>query len=192
VLAGRRSAAASLPPPVRWWCRVHRPQRPGQESVLDPLRGEPAHAVRWKPPAGKIAWQWELDHPLNLRSAADMGAGSKTYRGRPAGRPTVYDIDGFDNPASTVRALRRLHAHVICHIEVGAAESYRSDYTRFPKPTLGRRVPGYPGERYLNINNPVVAEIIKARISMCARKGFDAVELDIDDSYADRTRFPDH
>jgi hypothetical protein len=136
-----------------------------------------------------IAWQWELDHRLNLRSAADMGIGSRTYRGAPAPHPAVYDIDGFANPAGTVRALHRLHAHVICYIEVGAAESYRSDYRHFPKSALGRRVPGYPSERYLNINDPAVARIMKARISMCARKGFDAIEPDIDDSYADRTGF---
>jgi hypothetical protein len=101
----------------------------------------------------------------------------------------VYDIDGFDNPASTVWALHRRHARVICYVEVGAAESYRPDYGRFPKPALGRPVPGYPGERYLNIGDPAVTAIIRARIAMCARKGFDAIEPDIDDSYADRTGF---
>jgi hypothetical protein len=155
--------------------------------------GEPgarvAGGARWRPPTRRVAWQWELDHPLNVRSKADLGTSSKTYLGRRAARPVVYDIDGFDNPASTVRALHRLRAHVICYIEVGAAENYRPDYRRFPKSVLGRRVPGYPSERYLDIRKAVVARIIKTRIAMCARKGFDAIEPDIDDSYTDQTGF---
>jgi Glycoside-hydrolase family GH114 len=149
----------------------------------------PARVGWWRPPTGPIAWQWELDHPLSLHSPADLGTGDKTYRGHPAARPAVYDIDGFDNPAATVRALHRRHARVICYIEVGAAESYRPDYQRFPKSALGGPVPGYPDDRYLNISNPAVAAVIRARIAMCARKGFDAIEPDIDDSYTDRTGF---
>lgn len=153
-------------------------------------RADAAAQVRWwRPPASGIAWQWELDHPLNLRSAADMGLGDKTYLGRPAAAPTVYDIDGFDNTAATIQALHRRHDHVICYIEVGAAENYRPDYGRFPKKDLGRQVPGYPAERYLNITAPAVMTIIKARVAMCARKGFDAIEPDIDDSFTDPTGF---
>jgi hypothetical protein len=157
-------------------------------GTVSPTGGHVA-AARWRPPAGRIAWQWELDHPLSLASAADLGTGDKTYLGRPAPPPTVYDIDGFDNPAATIRALHRRHAHVICYIEIGAAESYLPDYGRFPKSALGRRVPGYPAERYLGIGDPAVLPVIKARVAMCARKGFDAIEPDIDDSYSDPTGF---
>lgn len=52
---------------------------------------------------------------------------------------------------------------VICYIEVGAAE------------------------RYLHITVPVVGRVIRARIARCAKKGFDAIEPDIDDSYTDDT-----
>lgn len=144
----------------------------------------------WRPPAGRVAWQWELDHPLNLGSATDMGTAARTFGGKKAPHPVVYDIDGFDNPASTVSALHRLGYHAICYLEVGAAESYRPDYGKFPKTALGKAVPGWPGERYLNINDPRVAAIIKARIAMCAKKGFDAIEPDIDDSFTDATGFP--
>ncbi len=88
----------------------------------------------WRPPAA-LSWQWELDHPLDLSSAADMGTGVSTYVGTPAPDPTVYDIDGFDNPAATVSALHARGDHVICYIEVGAAENYRPDYAQFPPPT---------------------------------------------------------
>ncbi len=51
-------------------------------------------------------------------------------------------------------------------------------------------VSGYSSERYLNIGDTAVVRIIEARIAMCASKGFDAVEPDIDDSYTESTGFP--
>src|SRR6202453_1389076 len=37
-----------------------------------------------------------------VRSASDMGTGALNAAGQVAAKPTVYDIDGIDNPASTV------------------------------------------------------------------------------------------
>ncbi len=143
---------------------------------------------RWAPSAA-VSWQWELTHPLDLANPADMGTGVSTYQGTPAPDPTVYDIDGLQNPASTVAALHAAGDRVVCYIPVGAAELYRPDFAAFPASSLGAPVAGYPNERYLNINDPNVPRIIEDRISMCASKGFDAVEPDIDDSYASPTGF---
>ena len=151
-------------------------------------QGNPRAARWWVSPA-HAEWQWELDHPLNLSSASDMGRGDSTYLGAPSPAPTIYDIDGFDNSPRTVAALHARGDHVICYIEVGAAESYRSDYREFPASSLGKALPGYPQERYLDINDASVRAVVEGRIRMCASKGFDAVEPDIDDSYTDPTGF---
>jgi len=168
-------------------------------------RDGPARPRRrwWHPPAtgrdGGPGFQWELGHPLRTSSASDMGGGARDAAGHRSPRPAVYDIDGIENPASTVRALHRLRAHVICYIEVGAAGNYYSARAEGIPVTyyaqlraagdLGRKVPGYP-EYYLNINAASTLSIIKSMIGQqCARKGFDAVEPDIDDSYADHTGF---
>ncbi len=151
--------------------------------------GGPGTGQTWWVPPAALSWQWELDHPLDLSSASDMGTGVSTYLGTPAPDPTVYDIDGFDNSAATVSALHARGDHVICYIEVGAAENYRSDYSQFPPSDLGDAVSGYPSERYLDIEDGTVVRIIEARIAMCAAKGFDAIEPDIDDSYTDSTGF---
>jgi hypothetical protein len=143
----------------------------------------------WKPGAGVMPWQWELDHEIGTTSPADMGTGDKTYLNAAAADPVVYDVDGFDNTAADVAALRALGKKVICYIEVGAAESYRPDYAQFPATALGKSVQGYPQEKYLDIENPTVQQVIKARIAMCAQKGFDGIEPDIDDSYTDDTGF---
>ncbi|MBV8527419.1 MAG: endo alpha-1,4 polygalactosaminidase, partial [Candidatus Dormibacteraeota bacterium] len=82
---------------------------------------------RWIPSTAPTGWQWEIGHPLSTSSSTDMGTGLASFVGGPAINPTVYDIDGFDNPASTVAALHALGDHVVCFIEAGAAENYRSD-----------------------------------------------------------------
>jgi hypothetical protein len=144
-------------------------------------------------------FQWELDHALNIHSPSDMGTAALNALGKKSSRPTIYDIDGIDNPASTVAALHKLKDRVICYIEVGAAGNYYSAAEEHLKVTyfqqlrrdhdLGKGVPGYP-EYYLNVNKASTMTIIKAMIrQQCAAKGFDAVEPDIDDSYTDETGF---
>ena len=50
---------------------------------------------------------------------------------------------------------------------------------------------GWPGERWLDIRKlGVLGPIMKARLDMCAAKGFDAVEFDNVDGYQNRTGFP--
>ena len=164
----------------------------GSTHVAGSSSQVPTTAVQghwWRPGPGWVAWQWEADHPLSLTSDLDMGVGGRTPSGGAAVPPTVYDIDGFDNPASTVAALHRRHDRAICYIEVGAAETSRPDYGALRATRLGRVVPGYPDERYLDVNLPSVAKLIEKRIQMCAHRGFDAVEPDIDDSYSDATGF---
>jgi len=177
-------------------------------SSAKPKTSPPAVAAAkpgtwWHPrpigPNGGPEFQWELDHGLNVQSTADMGYAATNAARQDASNPTVYDIDGIDNSASTVRALHRLNDKVICYVEVGAAGNYYSaadegiPVTYFAQlkaaGDLGSSVSGYP-EYYLNISSVSTARIIEAMIrQQCAAKGFDAVEPDIDDSYTDATGF---
>jgi endo-alpha-1,4-polygalactosaminidase (GH114 family) len=158
-------------------------------NAKDAADASDAASAYWQPGTGSLPWQWELDHTIVTTSATDMGTGDKTYSGGNAADPVVYDIDGFDNSSAEVSAFHGLGKKVICYIEVGAAENFRSDYSQFPTAALGTSVPSYPTEKYLDIGNATVVTVIKARIAMCAQKGFDGVEPDIDDSYTDSTGF---
>jgi hypothetical protein len=157
----------------------------------------------WRPsasgPGNGPGFQWELDHALNMYSRNDMGRGALNAGEQVASNPAIYDIDGIDNPGSTVAALHRLGYKVICYIEVGAVGNYYSAAQEGIPVTyyaqleaagdLDGKVPGYP-ERYLNINAASTIRIIKSMIrQQCAAKGFDAVEPDIDDSYMDNTGY---
>jgi len=75
-------------------------------------------------------------------------------------------------------------------VEVGAAEDFRPDYHRWPAVVLGDSN-GWPGERWVDIRRlDLIGPIIAARLDMCRSKGFDAVEPDLMDHYANRTGFP--
>ncbi|MER7665733.1 MULTISPECIES: endo alpha-1,4 polygalactosaminidase [unclassified Streptomyces] len=126
----------------------------------------------WRPEPG-LAWQWQLSGRLD-----------------PAVDVPVYDIDGFDHPRSTVADLHRRGRKVICYLSTGAWEDFRPDAGRFPKSVLGRGN-GWEGERWLDIRRTdVLGPLMAERIDMCREKGFDAVEPDNMDAYANATGFP--
>ncbi|MFB7451462.1 endo alpha-1,4 polygalactosaminidase [Streptomyces sp. NPDC056194] len=129
-------------------------------------------ADRWRPAPG-LTWQWQLSGTLD-----------------PAVDVPVYDIDGFDHPASTVADLHRRGRKVICYVSTGAWEKFRPDAGSFPAAVLGQGN-GWPGERWLDIRRTdVLGPIMAKRLDMCRDKGFDAVEPDNMDGYRNRTGFP--
>lgn len=127
---------------------------------------------RWRPKPG-LAWQWQLSGRLD-----------------PTVDVPVYDIDGFDHPKSAVTDLHRRGRKVICYLSTGAWEDFRPDAGHFPKAVLGRGN-GWDGERWLDIRRTdVLGPLMAKRMDMCREKGFDAVEPDNMDAYANRTGFP--
>ncbi|OON81924.1 endo alpha-1,4 polygalactosaminidase [Streptomyces tsukubensis] len=139
-------------------------------------RGTSSDAPRqrlWQPRPG-LAWQWQLDGKVDADSA-DV---------------PVYDIDGFENTAADVARLHRAGRKVICYINVGAWEDYRPDKDAFPRSVLGGPN-GWQGERWLDIRRiSLLRPIMERRFDMCGKKGFDAVEPDLVEGYADDTGFP--
>ncbi len=56
----------------------------------------------------------------------------------------MYDIDLFENSAEVVASLHAQGRHVICYLDAGTWEEWRSDAGEFPKSALGNvggRVP---------------------------------------------------
>jgi hypothetical protein len=148
----------------------------------------------WTLPTGVVSWQWVLNHPLSLSSASDMGTDDFLADGSPAPSPTVFDIDGIINPASTVAALHARGDHVICYVEAGSAGNYYSAgqegitasyYAQLQAAgALGNTLPGYAQERFVNITSQTAVGIVEAMIKQqCSAKGFDAVETDLDETY---------
>ncbi|HEX4482328.1 MAG TPA: endo alpha-1,4 polygalactosaminidase [Solirubrobacteraceae bacterium] len=129
-------------------------------------------AAGWWTPPQRLTWFWQLQGTVNNDHAV-----------------AAYDIDGFETEASEVAALHAEGKRAICYIDVGTAENFRPDYSSFPKPVLGRSN-GWPGEKWLNIRQlGVIEPIMQARFRMCREKGFDAVEPDNIEAFANKSGF---
>lgn len=134
--------------------------------------GEARCKGRCEPPPFAATWSYQLQGQPRLTGAR------------------VYDIDAFDTPEAFVRQLHARKRYAICYIDAGTWENWRPDRRRFPQSALGREN-GWPGERWLDIRRiDVLGPIMRDRISLCRRKGFDAVEPDNVDGYTNETGFP--
>ena len=138
-----------------------------------PRLPDPAPCPGCYAPALRTSWQWQLQGAID--TSVDVG---------------MFDVDGFDVSSATVDDLHALGSSVVCYISAGSWENWRSDAEDFPMRVRGR-TNGWPGERWLDVRKiGVLGPIMKARLDMCAAKGFDAVEFDNVDGYQNRTGFP--
>ena len=139
--------------------------------LIDAVRIVPAD--RWVP-APSTTWQWQLDGALDLSVPADM-----------------YDVDLFETPAATVDAIHARGARAVCYLSAGSYEEFRPDAGDFPARVLGKPLEGWPGERWLDVRRrDVLGPIMERRMDLCRDKGFDGVEPDNVDGYANRSGFP--
>jgi len=150
---------------------VPRACRPAPSCWYPPHLDSRGHPMRWD-------WQIGRVTPLQRTGAHAVD---------------IYDIDGFLTTPAEVRAIHRTwqaatlpHPKAVCYIDL-AWEDYRPDATPgqvFPAATLGNVYYGYPQERWVDFRQlDALKPMLDERIAMCARKGFDAVELDDIDSF---------
>ena len=136
----------------------------------------------WYPPhldrtGHPMRWDWQIGRVTPLQRTGNRVV-------------DIYDIDGFLTTAAEVRAMhtrwqaRTLpHPRAVCYLDL-AWEDYRPDGSPaprglFPAAALGNVYFGFPEERWVDFKQlDALKPMLRERVSMCARKGFDAVELD--------------
>jgi endo-alpha-1,4-polygalactosaminidase (GH114 family) len=124
----------------------------------------------WQPQVG-ATWQIVLEYALNDTSA-DV---------------SVYDIDLFTNPSSTISDLHALNRRVICYFSAGTYEAFRPDSNRFKPSDYANPVDGWPGEYWLDTNSSNVRSIMLARLDLAVQKSCDGVDPDNVDGYDNDT-----
>ncbi|MDH6132825.1 hypothetical protein P3T37_002211 [Kitasatospora sp. MAA4] len=150
------------------------PSSPGP-STSSPTTSSPTTTTPqayWHPTPG-TAWQWQLSGTVD--QSVDV---------------PVYDIDGFENDASVVASLHAKGRKVICYINAGSWENFRPDAGAFPQAVQGSG-DGWKGEKWLDIRQlGVLRPLLTQRFQMCKAKGFDAIEPDLLEAYANKSGFP--
>jgi endo-alpha-1,4-polygalactosaminidase (GH114 family) len=175
--------------------------------------GSAGGAQRWEPPPG-ARWQYQLessDRSLRPTGGIDVGICRPPASGGACVRPRVFDIDlyqdgrisGNDHTVNTaaVDAIHRRGGHAICYVSAGTAERFRPDYQRYVRfdRRHGHSLLGKPfsdrfsNEYWLNLNNgrgqrDFVLRQVANRTRKCADAGFDAIEYDVVDAYAQGRR----
>lgn len=144
----------------------------------------------WQPGTGSLPLHWNLGGTIDVNNPKHVG--ERDLGGAVLPRPMVLDIDGEFNGAATVSALHARGQRVICYIDAGVYETYRSDAAKFPKSVIGKADQGWNGSYWLDIRRlDVLLPIMEARIrDLCAAKGFDAVEPDEIDGWENASGFP--
>lgn len=127
----------------------------------------------WIPEPG-TSWQWQLQGRIDTSVDVQM-----------------VDVDAFDASARLVERLHEDGRAVVCYVSAGSRERWRPDADAFSEELLGRRLEGWPGERWLDVRRiRLLAPIMTARMDRCVRKGFDGIEFDNVEGYANATGFP--
>jgi hypothetical protein len=136
-------------------------------AVVTPPQSQPP-----PPPvqtSGSPTWYWQLQGTLNTSVNAEY-----------------YDIDLFDTSTATIQALKNSGRKVICYFSAGTYEEWRSDAAQFPAAGMGANMEDWPGERWLDVRNLLVREIMKKRLDLAKSKGCHGVEPDNVDGYSNK------
>jgi hypothetical protein len=145
-------------------------------------------AVKWQPKPG-LRWQYQL------QGAVSPSVCAPPVKGGACVRPDVFVIDLYadDGTTTNAAAVKQIHArkaHAVCYVDAGTWENWRPDAARYPTKLRGRSN-GWPGERWLDVRAiKVLQPLIAARVDKCVKAGFDAVDFDNVEGYANDTGFP--
>lgn len=128
----------------------------------------------WWKPSVNTSWHWQLMGTLKTNVNA-----------------TVYDIDLFDIPATTIASLKAQGRKVVCYFSAGSSEDWRDDYPRFTAADKGNAMGDWEGEHWLDVRSANVRAIMATRLDLAKTKGCDGVEPDNVDGYdGNNTGFP--
>jgi len=129
---------------------------------------------RWRP-RQETVWLYQLSEPVIA----------------PRDGVAVYVVDLFDTPEETIKTLKPAGARVVAYFSAGSWENWRPDAARYPESILGADYEGWPGERWVDIRAlDVLGSVLRDRLELAVRKGFDGVDPDNVDGYTNLTGFP--
>jgi hypothetical protein len=146
--------------------------------------GDAAVPVAWRPtPKDRFLYQLGNATP-------DTTVCSVPFTGGNCVKPTVwvldlYAADGKTPNAAGAAAVHGVNGHAVCYVSGGSLENWRPDASSFPPSVLGKVLDGWPNEKWLDVAQTSVLEpLMRARAQKCKAAGFDAIDWDNVDGYA--------
>lgn len=146
---------------------------PSPNPLQSPEKPRSPQTTIWQPKPG-TTWQWQLE-------GSDIDQSFEV---------AMYDVDLFNVDSKTVASLHEKNRKVVCYFSAGSWEPKRADSAKFPETVKGEVMEGWPDEKWLDIRRlDILNPIMEARLDLCQEKGFDGVEFDNVDGYANSTGF---
>lgn len=131
---------------------------------------QPMAAGDWTKFSTDSTWNWQLN---GAPDAVNRSAVNLEYNA------DVYVVDMFAQLVSdSITPLKDMGRKVVCYFSAGTYEPWRQDKDLFSELTLGNPHNTYPDEQWLNVNDPLVAQLMVNRMDMAVALGCDGVELD--------------
>jgi hypothetical protein len=143
-----------------------------QEGCVPYVAGDPVEADVWAPKVG-TTWQWQLTGRIDRSIDVAM-----------------YDVDLFEATDGDLEGLKADGRAVICYFSAGSLEDYRDDVGFVDEAAVGKKLDGWPDERWLDVTHPDVWALAAQRLDRAVERGCDGVEPDNVDGFVNRTGFP--
>jgi hypothetical protein len=126
-------------------------------DVADATGGAAGNTSRWSPEPS-ATWQ------IQLSGTIDTLVDASFY---------IVDVDTAADIATEFHASGR---RLACFFSAGSLEKFRSDAARFPASVIGKALPNYPDERWLDIRDSSVESLMIERIQAAKDAGCDGVQ----------------
>ncbi len=138
-----------------------------EEIIAEQQRQEMlAMQKSWWVPSPGIGWHYQLNTFLQTYDDAH-----------------VYDIDLFDTPQETIDELHTEGKRVICYFSAGTYESNREDMRNISQELLGESLEDFPDERWIDIRDGSLQQLMLTRLDLAKEKRCDGVEADNVDAF---------
>jgi hypothetical protein len=152
---------------------------------------------RWHPgPVRSWAYVIGESYPLTIPPLVAGKAKKVQVVDADLGDQSGLRANGVPRPSAaiehSVKAIHAMGAHAVCYVDAGTTENWRSDRGKFDPSEVGRPLPGWQGERFVDVAKwsaavpqpyEKLSRILSNRISLCKKEGFDAIEADNLDAY---------
>jgi hypothetical protein len=124
-------------------------------------------------PLPSASWDWQLSVE-NINPPKDIKA---------------FGADPDSVTKEQILALNEAGVYTICYVSVGTLENWRNDKNIFHSNMIGKTYGDWPDEKFLDISNNELVNIMALRFANCSALGFLAIEPDNMDVYTNDSGF---